>query len=560
MWPRFQQCYLKNIDFSQSYQSQVHSFTGSSSQKSQATVVHFEYSSKIDFIPKQILEEFPNLNGLIFSSSNLPVLKNEFFSAEFVVLEYLGLWSNQIASIEPLAFQNLKNLKWLRLWDNKIQSLPFNLFQNNPKLIYLNFYANQINSINPNLLKNLNQLKRVDFRYNRCVSQEFGCDTCSPISQSALDSGLSTCFQNCLKDPECATKSELVETTTKKEKVRDPIQTTPQVTTTPPPKKEEDLPDSPAQNNATANNPNPTLQSLQTNLTQELAKNISEKLKSTEEKLEAKTATLNQVLEVQQKNLASLNQSVASEVAAIKKTVADFRELVRKSEDTCKAETEEVKKIAKQEADAVRSLVDFQLEQFNRTIGEFEEKSEEMAENFEKTKQKLIDMNGKTIQDFKEEIAENTTKTLLASDEKMEKKVEKIVENLSLKLDREKEDRELKQEESLSSLKQSLASQVTKALSSHVAKMEMKVEILSLKFSEAKARLDLERKDRELILSKCANDKLASDFEIAELKQEIIDLKKKSQDQEDALKLEFDEIVSKKLAEFEFKHKNEARS
>jgi hypothetical protein len=105
-----------------------------------------------------------------------------------------------------------------------------------------------------------------------------------------------------------------------------------------------------------------------------------------------------------------------------------------------------------------------------------------------------------------------------------------------------------------------LASQVTKALSSHVAKMEMKVEILSLKFSEAKALLDLERKDRELILSKCANDKLASDFEIAELKQEIIDLKKKSQDQEDALKLEFDEIVSKKLAEFEFKHKNEARS
>jgi hypothetical protein len=41
------------------------------------------------------------------------------------------------------------------------------------------------------------------------------------------------------------------------------------VTTTPPPKK--DLPASLAQNNATANNPNPTVQFLETNLTQELA-------------------------------------------------------------------------------------------------------------------------------------------------------------------------------------------------------------------------------------------------------------------------------------------------
>jgi hypothetical protein len=81
----------------------------------------------------------------------------------------------------------------------------------------------------------------------------------------------------------------------------------------------------------------------------------------------------------------------------------------------------------------------------------------------------------------------------------MEKKVEKIVENFSLKLDREKEDRELNQEENLTSFKQILASEITKAVSSHVEKMEMKVEMLSLIFSEVKALLDLERKDGELI-------------------------------------------------------------
>ncbi len=414
LWPEFQYCKLSEIDLSKSFESQVHSFTGSTSQKSWATAVWFLDSSQIDFIPKQILEEFPNLNGLIIYECNLPVLKNDLFPEEFVVLEYLKLGYNKIISIEPFAFQNLENLKWLSLEGNEIQSLPFNLFQKNPKLFYLDFIINQINSISPSLLKNLNQLKRVHFYDNKCVDENFGCSWCTrSISQSDLDSGLSTCFQNCLVDPDCVRNSELVERTTETEKQRDPIQTTPQVTTTPPPEKE-DLPDS-------HSNPNPTLQSPQTNLTQELAKNLSEQLKSTVEKLEAKTATLNQVLQVQHENLVSLNQSVASEVTAIKKTVADFRELVRKSEDTCKAETEEVKK---------------------------------------------------------------------------------MVEPL----------------------------------------------------------LDLERKDRELILSKCANDKLARDFVIAELKQEIKNLRKESQDQENALKLEFDEIISKKLEEFELKHKNEARS
>jgi hypothetical protein len=266
LWPEFYQCFLYRVDLSESFKSQVHSFTGSTSQKSETTVVEFGHSPQIDFIPNEILKEFPNLNGLSFIFCNLPVVKNDLFPEEFVVVEYLNLYVNQIASIEPFAFQNLKNLKWLSLQENKIQSLPYNLFQNNPNLFFLDFMHNEIKSISPNLLKNLNQLKRVDFWSIQCDAQGFGCeDLCSPISD--LDSGLSTCFQNCLEDPECATKSELVEGTTETEKERDPIQTTPQVTTTQPPK-EEDLP---AQNNATPNNPNPILQSLKTNLTQEPA-------------------------------------------------------------------------------------------------------------------------------------------------------------------------------------------------------------------------------------------------------------------------------------------------
>jgi hypothetical protein len=288
-------------------------------------------------------------------------------------------------------------------------------------------------------------------------------------------------------------------------------------------------------------------------LTQELAK-ISEKLNSTEENLEAKTATLNQVLQVQQENLASLNQSVASEVAAIKKTVADFRELVRKSEDTCKAESEEAKKMAKQEADAARSLVDFQMEQFNRTVAKVEEKSFEMAENFEsqissqskvfnqsilkvqkeasklvetfeKTKENLIETNEKTLIDFKSEIAENLTATLLANNEKAKTNVE----TLSLQLALERKNHELTHSKCT----------VEKLAIEHQAKeCANQIENLSLKY---------------------ANGKLALEQENEKLNQEIIDLKKETQDRENALKLEFNEIVSKSLAEFKNELMNEAR-
>jgi hypothetical protein len=274
-------------------------------------------------------------------------------------------------------------------------------------------------------------------------------------------------------------------------------------------------------------------------LTQKLAKNIWEKLKSTGEKLEAKTAALNQALQVQQENLASLNQSMASEVAAIKKTVADFHELVRKSEDTCKAETEEAKKMAKQEADAARRFVIVQSRQFNRTLGKLEEKSLEMAENFESqisaqsklfnqsiqkvqkeaselietfenTKRKLIEMNQKTLIDFKSEIFENLTATISANDEKAKANVKT---GMLLQLALERKNHELTQ-----------------------SKCTNQIEILSLKH---------------------ANEKLLMENE--KLKQEIIDLKKETQDRENALKLEFNEIISKRLAEFKNELRNEAR-
>jgi hypothetical protein len=54
----FHSCFLSKVDLSKSFKSQVHFFSGSTFEKSDATVVQFNRPSKIDF--KQILTEFPN--------------------------------------------------------------------------------------------------------------------------------------------------------------------------------------------------------------------------------------------------------------------------------------------------------------------------------------------------------------------------------------------------------------------------------------------------------------------------------------------------------------------
>jgi hypothetical protein len=68
---------------------------------------------------------------------------------------------------------------------------------------------NKIKSITPDFFKNLNKLQHVFFNTeSECIKKNFGCDSgsCS-VAQSELDTGLSTCHTNCLKDVLCASQS-----------------------------------------------------------------------------------------------------------------------------------------------------------------------------------------------------------------------------------------------------------------------------------------------------------------------------------------------------------------
>lgn len=204
LWPKFRLCALSAVDLSTGHNSEALLFTDTELEKSEATVVWFSFGvSTIDLIPKEILKEFPNLNGLGFTTYKSPVIKNNVFTEDFQVVEYLYLGYNRINTIEANALEHLSKLKWFGLQNNQIHTFPFQLFKKNPELIYIGFFDNKVASINPNLFDGLNKIKLLDFEQNVCINEELGCETCS-IAQSGLKANLSSCFSNCQSDPFCS--------------------------------------------------------------------------------------------------------------------------------------------------------------------------------------------------------------------------------------------------------------------------------------------------------------------------------------------------------------------
>ncbi len=211
--PTYNYCELSLVDLSEDYKNSDFSFTGTPEQKSAATTVFFHRPYKVDFLPKEILNDFPQFNSLsIHYCDTLTVLKNDLFSKDFNAIEYLHLGFNKIESIEANAFQHLRKLKWIDLGENQMQSLPHQIFRNLPEIIAIWLNHNKINSITPDFFKNLYELQFVNLIKNQCTQNYFGCysGSCS-VSQSELNTDLSTCYTNCENDVECASKSGKLE-------------------------------------------------------------------------------------------------------------------------------------------------------------------------------------------------------------------------------------------------------------------------------------------------------------------------------------------------------------
>jgi hypothetical protein len=164
MWEDFNYCQLNAVDLSETFKTVEHSFSGTAEQKSAATAVYFTSPVNIEILPKQLLNDFPRLKGIVINDSDtFTTIRNGFFAKEFGAIQHLGLWNNKIETIEAEAFQHLPKLKWIDLDSNQLHSLPHQIFKNNPDLIAISLNRNKINSITPDFFKNLNKLRYVSF-------------------------------------------------------------------------------------------------------------------------------------------------------------------------------------------------------------------------------------------------------------------------------------------------------------------------------------------------------------------------------------------------------------
>jgi hypothetical protein len=220
LWPSIKSCNTNGVDYSARFQSEKHSFsfTGSSVSKSEINSFYIWASAKVDFIPRDILTEFPNLVGLVVQGCDLQTLKTGLFRPELQRIENLALRSNKIEFIEAQAFQYLVKLKWIDVGNNELATLSYQIFGNNPDLIYIRLNSNKIASIYPNFFDRLQKLKLVDFtEQNICINDKIGCETCS-VTQSDLKNKLQGCFDNyCGSDTICQNSYRAQEPTQSKE-------------------------------------------------------------------------------------------------------------------------------------------------------------------------------------------------------------------------------------------------------------------------------------------------------------------------------------------------------
>ncbi len=174
-WPEHHYCGVFKVDLTASAVDRKYIFNVSNENISSISVVSFVRCGQVEFIPKEVLQQFVSLNGLKIWFSFMSVLRDDFFTADFVKIEYLQLKGNRIEVIEYGTFEFLTKLKWIDLNFNEIQQITDNIFTNNKQLEFISFFANFIETVNEKLFDDLKHLKLVGLEENECVDDDFGC-------------------------------------------------------------------------------------------------------------------------------------------------------------------------------------------------------------------------------------------------------------------------------------------------------------------------------------------------------------------------------------------------
>lgn len=155
-----------------------HFYDGSSSYKERVEAFGIDYATQLEYIPSDLFQVFPKLEGLTFWDTKLPTIKDGFFNKELAGIKRIYIGRCSVEKIEGKAFENLPKLKWINMEDNKISHLDNIIFWDNPKLEFVSFYKNNILSIHPRFFDRLHNLVEIRSSKEHCEDLQEGCSNC----------------------------------------------------------------------------------------------------------------------------------------------------------------------------------------------------------------------------------------------------------------------------------------------------------------------------------------------------------------------------------------------
>ncbi len=196
--PKLKFCQISGIDFSFGTFDNNFTFIEPENKLKETTAVEIKQSTKLDFVPVEISQQFPSLQGLKITHSKLEILRENLFTRDLENITYLDLSSNGIQQVFD-AFKILPGLRWVILANNSIETLIYRIFKNNKKLEVIDLQENKIKMINIKLFLNLAELQVVNFRDNECAKKLLICENCYEKSRQKL----SKCFKSCQDDRKC---------------------------------------------------------------------------------------------------------------------------------------------------------------------------------------------------------------------------------------------------------------------------------------------------------------------------------------------------------------------
>lgn len=120
-------------------------------------IVVFNSFSNMSYVPKEIIQKFPNVEQLLLSQSRMESIDGAFEVCGDKI-EIMTFYRNNLKRIPSRGFERCTGLLSLDFGDNQISDVPVDAFAGLEKLETLDLYKNPITSIDSRLFENLSNL------------------------------------------------------------------------------------------------------------------------------------------------------------------------------------------------------------------------------------------------------------------------------------------------------------------------------------------------------------------------------------------------------------------